>query len=130
MRIERQKVSIKGIFRRGDKFLVLKEANEWWEIPGGKVEMGESLDECFAREIEEELGWKNIKFSKVVHAWNLNSQNGTQYIILCVLAEASDVEIHLSAEHEEFKWLPIEEVEKLDVFGDFLLALKKSREIL
>ena len=125
--IENQKISIKGIFRRGDKFLVLYEANKWWELPGGKLELGESLDECFAREIGEELGWQNVKISKFVHAFVHHSKlYKTQYVILCVAAEPSEEEIKLSDEHEEYRWLTIDEIEKLDVFGDFLAAIKKS----
>ncbi|MEC9374183.1 MAG: NUDIX domain-containing protein [Planctomycetota bacterium] len=28
----------------------------WWEIPGGKLEPEESLDDCIVRELEEEVG--------------------------------------------------------------------------
>jgi 8-oxo-dGTP diphosphatase len=29
-----------------------------WEFPGGKAQMGESLDACLFREIKEELNWE------------------------------------------------------------------------
>ena len=125
--IEKQKISIKGIFQKDDKFLVLKEDKNWWEFPGGKIELGESIDDCFAREIEEELGWKNTKMNKVVHIFTLNSESyKTQYIVICVKAEAGVEPIILSDEHIEYDWLTIDEIAKLDIFPDFLIALKKS----
>ncbi len=50
-----------GIIRDGDRVLIAQRPLEGmlgglWEFPGGKVEPGESLEECLKRELREELG--------------------------------------------------------------------------
>ncbi len=45
----------------GNRVLMTRRRGEsvyggWWEFPGGKVEPGESVDACVARELEEEIG--------------------------------------------------------------------------
>jgi len=50
-----------ALIRRGDKLLLARrrpgdEQGGLWEFPGGAVEPGESLSECLARELAEELG--------------------------------------------------------------------------
>lgn len=49
-------VSVKGVLRApaGEVVLLLNEREEW-ELPGGRIELGESSAECLAREIAEEL---------------------------------------------------------------------------
>jgi len=49
-------VSVKGVLAApsGEVVLLMNERDEW-ELPGGRIEMGESSTECLAREIREEL---------------------------------------------------------------------------
>jgi A/G-specific adenine glycosylase len=50
-----------GVIWRGDQLLISKRHTDdllggLWELPGGKQESGETLEECLAREVREELG--------------------------------------------------------------------------
>lgn len=49
-------VSIKGVFHTplGGVSLLMNERDEW-ELPVGRIELGETPEECVEREISEEL---------------------------------------------------------------------------
>lgn len=42
---------------RGDQFLMVRHARRAWEMPGGKVNAGESPEEAAIREFHEETGY-------------------------------------------------------------------------
>lgn len=49
-------VSAKGVLVRDGRVLLLRNERAEWELPGGKLELGEEPHECVAREIAEETG--------------------------------------------------------------------------
>ncbi len=53
------RIRVAALLRRGERVLLIrheKEGREYWLLPGGGVEAGESLIEALQREITEELG--------------------------------------------------------------------------
>ena len=55
---EEIRVGCRGIVIDGDRLLVSwEEACDWWTLPGGGLESGETLSACCAREILEETGY-------------------------------------------------------------------------
>lgn len=51
------RVAIRVLIIQNDRVLLVKEASDdWWALPGGGVDHGETVESTLVREIEEELG--------------------------------------------------------------------------
>jgi len=48
-------VSIKGVLLIKDEVVLLKNERDEWELPGGRIEAGETHEQTLAREFNEEL---------------------------------------------------------------------------
>ncbi|MBC7550215.1 MAG: (deoxy)nucleoside triphosphate pyrophosphohydrolase, partial [Cellulomonas sp.] len=81
------------------------EAAGRWELPGGKVEPGESADAALVREIDEELGC-----TIAVHAWLEGHAEIRPGLVLRVaLAHLIGGE-PVPVEHDELRWLGPEQL--------------------
>src|SRR4029079_14650815 len=61
-------VSVKGVVLHERGVVLVKNRRNEWELPGGKLEPGETLEACDAREIVEELGLSG-RVGPVVDVW-------------------------------------------------------------
>ena len=54
------RISLKAvIFNTQDQVLVVKEdGRDWWDLPGGGMDHGETVKQAFARELSEEVSLK------------------------------------------------------------------------
>ena len=74
-------VSVKGIVYHDKKVVLLKNERDEWELPGGKLELGESPEVCVVREIEEELGL-TAQTGPLLDAWVYHIREGVDVLIL------------------------------------------------
>lgn len=61
-------VSVKGVVIRDQRVLLLHNERQEWELPGGRLEIGETPMECVAREIAEETRWR-VKTGPILDSW-------------------------------------------------------------
>ncbi|MFC1644472.1 NUDIX domain-containing protein [Patescibacteria group bacterium] len=109
-------VAAKAIIKDGDgRYLILHKSdledvnpNEA-DIPGGRLEFGEDIKDCLAREVSEEVGL-SVKIKEPTRVWGFVKQS-LHLVGITFLAEVIGGEINLSSEHESYKWVTKEEIQ-------------------
>jgi len=98
--------AVKALIIRDNKFLALRDSKyPKFELPGGRMEFGETAEETVIREVMEETCLQITPVS-LLDTWNFvrEAQQITGVIYLCTLENGGS--IVLSDEHDEHKWLP------------------------
>lgn len=104
-----------AIIRDGENILVVRRGQGetlagFWEFPGGKVELPETLQECLERELFEELDIAT-KVTNVVAVSDYKYENGAIKLV-ALEAEILHGEIKLSV-HDKLRWLTPNEIVEL-----------------
>ena len=128
------------IYNKEGKILLIQN-NKWgdfWHIPGGHIEMGETSDEALKREIKEEtgleidniefIGWQDAIYPKAFF-------KKKHFIFLNFCAKLAGGKITKSDEMEEYIWIkPREALKKLKIVSytiktiQFYLKHKEGKE--
>ncbi len=81
-------VSVKGVLLRDGRVVLVGNSRGEWELPGGKLEPGETPQQCVAREIAEELDVR-VDVGPLLDAWVYRIADGVEVVVLAYGCEAA-----------------------------------------
>lgn len=124
--VKNEKDEVLLIFRRGR-----------WDLPKGKLDDGESLEECAVREVEEETGLKEIKLIAPLMITYHTYHEGTKFVLKeshwysmkangrQQLTPQTEEDIH------EIKWVAVTELDKYmeNSYASVVDVLKTCRAV-
>lgn len=123
---------VAALMIRGDQVLACRRASHKaspgvWEFPGGKIEAGEQPFEALEREIQEELGLA----CRAVQSFDVSETHmGAQTIRLHAVICSFNFEGELSStDHDQFRWLSINQLDEVDWAKPDHPAVSKLRAI-
>lgn len=127
-------VGVGAIIIHNGKMLIVKRGSDpgkgKWSVPGGLVELGETVKEAVEREVLEECNLK-VEASHLIDIVDniIRDKNGRikyHFIILDFFAKLRGGKLKPNSEIIEAKWVPIDEVEKYDLTNTFREFMKRN----
>ncbi len=120
-----------GVIEKDGKILIAKRKSgkcigAKWEFPGGKLEQGETLEECLKRELKEELNF-DVEVKEFI-ASSPFSCNDKKIELMAYRVVYLSGELTL-CDHDEIKWLNPAELSDYEFTLPDVLIVKKVIEI-
>lgn len=129
---DRPLVAVGAIVVKDERVLLVKRSKPpgegLWAIPGGRVELGETLQQAAEREIMEETGL-TIQAKDPVYTFEVIERDAAgkprfHYVILDLIAEYVEGELSASDDASEARWVSSRELERLPVSQTTMDVLK------
>lgn len=101
------------------------EFKDWWEFPGGKIEEGETPEECLKREIKEELE-ADINIDKYLCTVEYDYPN-FHLKMECFICSLINGHLEL-VEAEDAKFITKDQLDNIDFLPADLLVVKELKK--
>lgn len=118
------KVAVRAIIQNSaGQILVLKRANAsycegYWNLPGGKVDFGQTAEEAVIREIEEETMLKTEKAKFLFYMDNLPDETTDLHFLSLFFECTCTGKVIINNESSEYRWIDRDDLKSLNLaFG-------------
>ena len=105
-----------------------------WTVPGGKVELGESLAQAGLRELSEETGLR-CELGPIVEVLERVVRSGEaidfHYVIIDFLGSRPEGELRAGSDAEDARWVPVADLgsyETTDNLGPVIARARAMRD--
>lgn len=115
------------IVENSEILLIHSEDEDYWELPGGKVEEGESPTETAVREAREEIGI-DVELRKPFYSGEFQHKNQI-FLWHCYLAETDEEPDIQEEKFDELKWASSEELDELELAPNIVMILPALRRL-
>jgi mutator protein MutT len=106
-------VSIKGVLYEGRRVVLLENERSEWELPGGRLEPGETPQSCLVREVGEELGIA-VEVGPVLDCWVYEVFPQREVVIVSYgLRRRGPGELRASEEHRRIGLFRLDEIGRI-----------------
>ena len=126
-------VGVGAVIVRDGRALIIKRANDpykgQWSIPGGRVELGESLADALRREMREETGLV-VDVGPVIEVFERIVRDGEQvryhFVIIDYLCSCGGGDLCAGDDAEDAVWVTSEELEQYDIRSSAVMVIRKG----
>lgn len=131
-------VGVKALVKNSlAQYLILRRKHPYqgedfrrWDIPGGRINIGEPIITALAREITEETGLTLLGEPRILHAQDILRLTDIHVVRLTFECQVENGEIKLDSHdedsgHDEYKWATLSEIKQLphDKYLDSVLTI-------
>lgn len=112
----RKQIAVKALIQKQNDFLVLHKTVEeaqydasdsLYDLPGGRVEADEMMNDALIREVFEETGIQiqQEQIQKEINKVDVQRKDGTSLHVITYLVHVNTEKITLSDEHDAYSWV-------------------------